>query len=199
MNTPQKISLKPGNMLNPAPVVMVSCGETPDEYNIITVAWTGTLCSDPPMCYISVRPERHSYPILKERKQFVINLVNEPMAAVCDWCGVRSGKKYNKFLETNLTPVRGSVVKAPMIYESPVNIECEVTEIVPLGTHDMFIAKVVAVHADPRYLDKKTGALDLKRANLVAYSHGQYYTLGKILGKFGFSVEKKTKRGDRGQ
>ena len=186
--------MKPGNMLNPTPVVMVSCGETPDEYNIITVAWTGTLCSDPPMCYISVRPERYSYTILKERKQFVINLVNEPLAAVTDWCGVRSGKKYNKFLETNLTPVKASVVKAPMIYEAPVNIECEVTEIVPLGTHDMFMAKVVAVHADPRYLDKKTGALDLKCANLVAYSHGQYYGLGKILGKFGFSVEKKPKK-----
>lgn len=178
-------------MLNPTPVVMVSCGETPDEYNIITVAWTGTLCSDPPMCYISVRPERHSYAILKERKQFVINLVNEPLAAVTDWCGVRSGKKYNKFFETNLTPLRGSVVKAPLIYEAPVNLECEVTNIVPLGSHDMFMAKVVAVHADPKYLDKKTGALDLKRANLVAYSHGQYYGLGKILGKFGFSVEKK--------
>lgn len=191
MQNPQKQSLKPGNMLNPTPVVMVSCGETPDEYNIITVAWTGTLCSDPPMVYISVRPERHSYNIIKERKQFVINLVNEPLAATTDWCGVRSGKKYNKFFETNLTPKRGSVVKAPLIYESPVNIECEVTEIIPLGSHDMFMAKVVAVHADPRYIDKKTGALELKRANLVAYSHGQYYGLGKILGKFGFSVEKK--------
>lgn len=178
-------------MLNPTPVVMVSCGESPDEYNILTVAWTGTICSDPPMCSISIRPERHSYNIIKERKQFVINLVNEPLAAVTDWCGVRSGKKYNKFFETNLTPVRGKVVKAPLIYESPVNIECEVTEIIPLGSHDLFLAKVVAVNADPRYLDKKTGALDLKRANLVTYSHGQYYGLGKILGKFGFSVEKK--------
>ena len=142
MNFNQKIQLKVGNMLNPTPVVMVSCGETPDEYNIITVAWTGTLCSDPPMCYISVRPERHSYAILKERKQFVINLVNEPLAAATDWCGVRSGKKYNKFFETNLTPIRGNVVKAPMIYESPVNLECEVTDIVSLGSHNMLAENI---------------------------------------------------------
>ena len=186
-----KRQLKPGNMLNPTPVVMVSCGETPDEYNIITIAWCGTLCSDPPMCYISVRPNRHSYPILKERQEFVINLVSNELTERTDWCGVRSGAKYNKFIETGLTPIRGSVVKAPMIYESPVNIECVVKQVIPLGTHDMFMAEIVAVHADESLFDKKTGAMHLERANLVAYSNGHYYNLGKIIGKFGFSVEKK--------
>ncbi|MEG1556244.1 MAG: flavin reductase family protein [Bacteroidales bacterium] len=183
--------LKGGNMLNPAPVVMVSCGNTPDEYNIITVAWAGTICSDPPMCYISVRPERHSYGIIKERGEFVINLVNENLVAVTDWCGVRSGKKFNKFLETNLTPVKANKVGAPLIYESPINLECVVKQIVTLGSHDMFIAEIVAVNADEILFDKKSNAMELKRANLVTYSHGHYYGLGKILGKFGFSVAKK--------
>ena len=186
-----KRQLKAGNMLNPAPVVMVSCGETPDEYNIITVAWCGTVCSDPPMCYISVRPERHSYPILKERQEFVINLVSSELAERTDWCGVRSGKKFNKFLETDLTPVRGSKVKAPLIYESPVNLECIVKQVIPLGSHDMFLAEIVAVHASEILFDKKSGAMHLERANLICYSNGHYYQLGKIIGKFGFSVEKK--------
>jgi len=186
-----KRQMKAGNMLNPAPVVMVSCGETPDEYNIITVAWCGTVCSDPPMCYISVRPERHSYPILKERQEFVINLVSSELAERTDWCGVRSGKKFNKFLETDLTPVRGSKVKAPLIYESPVNLECVVKQVIPLGSHDMFLAEIVAVHASENLFDKKSGAMHLERANLVCYSNGHYYQLGKIIGKFGFSVEKK--------
>lgn len=178
-------------MLNPAPVVMVSCGSTPDEYNIITLAWAGTICSDPPLCSISIRPERHSYNIIKKNKEFVINLTNEDLVKVTDWCGVRSGKKYNKFLETNLTPVKATKVKAPLIYESPVNLECVVRDVIPLGSHDMFIAEVVAVHANENLFDKKNNALELKRANLVTYSHGHYYGLGKILGKFGFSVEKK--------
>lgn len=183
--------LKPGNMLNPTPVVMVSCGNTPELYNIITVAWTGTICSDPAMCYISVRPSRHSYNIIKEEKEFVINLVNEKLVTITDWCGVKSGKKINKFLTTGLTPIRGEKVKAPLIYESPVNLECVVKDIVTLGTHDMFIAEIVAVHADQSLFDKKNDALLLERANLVAYSHGQYYNLGKKIGKFGFSVQKK--------
>ena len=194
---PTKRQLKAGNLLNPTPVVMVSCGETPDEYNIITVAWCGTVCSDPPMCYISVRPERHSYPILKERKEFVINLVSTELAERTDWCGVRSGKKFNKFLETDLTPVRGSAVKAPMIFESPVNLECVVKQIIPLGTHDMFLAEIVAVHANESLFDPKSGAMRLERAHLVSYSNGHYYELGKIIGKFGFSVEKKNKAQSR--
>ena len=187
----EKRELKPGNMLNPTPVVMVSCGSTPDEFNIITIAWCGTLCSDPPLRYISVRPNRHSYPILKERKEFVINLVSNELAERTDWCGVRSGAKFNKFVETGLTPVRGTHVKAPMIFEAPVNLECVVKQVIPLGTHDMFMAEIVAVHADESLFDKKTGAMHLERANLVAYSNGHYYGLGKIIGKFGFSVQKK--------
>lgn len=194
---PTKRQLKAGNLLNPTPVVMVSCGETPDEYNIITVAWCGTVCSDPPMCYISVRPERHSYPILKERKEFVINLVSTELAERTDWCGVRSGKKFNKFLETDLTPVRGSAVKAPMIFESPVNLECVVKQVIPLGTHDMFLAEIVAVHANESLFDPQSGAMRLERAHLVSYSNGHYYELGKIIGKFGFSVEKKNKAQSR--
>ena len=188
-----KRTLKPSSILNPVPVVMVSCGETMDEYNIITVAWTGTVCSNPPMCYISMRPERHSYDIIKRTGHFVINLVTTDLVSRTDWCGVRSGKKYNKFLETDLTPVKASKVKAPLIYECPVNIECEVKQIIPLGSHDMFLAEVVAIHADERLFDRKTDELQLYKANLAAYSHGQYFGLGKILGKFGFSVQKKTK------
>ena len=183
--------LRAGNMLNPSPVVMVSCGSTLDEYNIITIAWTGTVCSDPPMCFISVRPERHSYQLIRESGEFVINLVSRELAPIADWCGVRSGKKYNKFLETGLTPVHGSHVSAPLIDEAPVNIECKVTQVIPLGTHDMFLAEVVAVHANEKLFNHKTDALELQRANLVSYSHGHYYDLGKIIGKFGFSVERK--------
>ena len=179
-------------MLAPVPPVLLSCGGT-EEFrpNIITVAWAGTVNSDPPMCSISVRPERHSYEIIKQSGEFVINLVNKQLAPLADWCGVRSGRKYNKFLETGLTPVRATQVNAPMIEESPVNLECKVTQIIPLGSHDMFLAEVVAVHANEKLFSLKTDALDLKRADLVAYSHGHYYTLGEIIGKFGFSVEKK--------
>lgn len=187
----RKRLLRGGNMLNPTPVVMVSCGSTPDEYNIITIAWAGTINSDPPMCSISVRPERHSYGIIKREGSFVINLVNKELTPFADWCGVRSGKKYNKFMETGLTPVRASKVNAPMIEESPVNLECKVTQVIPMGSHDLFLAEVVAVHVNESLFSKKTDAIELFRANLVTYSHGHYYTLGEKLGKFGFSVEKK--------
>ena len=186
-----KRTLRGGNMLNPTPVVMVSCGSTLDEYNIITIAWAGTVCSDPPMCSISVRPERYSYDIIKKEGSFVINLVNKQLAPYADWCGVRSGRKYNKFVETGLTPVRATQVNAPMIEESPVNLECKVTQVLPLGSHDMFLAEVVAVHVNEKLFSPKTDAIDLRRADLVTYSHGHYYTLGEIIGKFGFSVEKK--------
>lgn len=189
----EKVLLKAGNMLNPAPAVMVSCGSSLDDYNIITVAWAGTICSDPPMCSISIRPERHSYSIIKREKEFVINLATEALASVTDWCGVRSGKKFNKFFESGLTPVKGTKVNAPLIFESPVNLECIVKDIIPLGSHDMFTAEIVAVHTDPNLFDKKTNALQLERGRLLAYSHGHYYTLGKRIGKFGFSVQKKAK------
>lgn len=190
-STINKRTLKPSSLLNPVPVVLVSCGETMDEYNIITVAWTGTVCSNPPMCYISLRKERHSYDIIKRTGNFVINLVTTDLVSRTDWCGVRSGSKYNKFLETDLTPIRADKVNAPLIYECPVNIECEVKQIIPMGTHDMFLAEVVAIHANEKLFDRKTDELQLYKANLVAYSHGQYFALGKILGKFGFSVQKK--------
>lgn len=191
MGKTRKRTLRGGNMLNPTPVVMVSCGSTLDEYNIITIAWTGTVNSDPPMCSISVRPNRHSYPILKKTGEFVINLVDKELTPFADWCGVRSGKKYNKFLETGLTPIRATKVNAPMIEEAPVNLECKVTQVIPLGTHDLFLAEIVAVHVNEKLFSSKTDAIDLQRAKLVTYSHGHYYALGEKLGKFGFSVEKK--------
>lgn len=186
-----KHSWKPGTMIYPLPAVMVSCGSSPEEYNIITVAWVGTLCTNPPMCYISVRPERHSYPILKREMEFVINLTTEEMAYATDWCGVNSGRDHRKFEEMRLTPGRAEVVRAPIIEESPLSIECRVREILALGSHDMFIADVVNVLADDRYLDPETGAFDMQRAHLIAYSHGNYYTLGDAIGKFGWSVRKK--------
>ena len=180
-------------MIYPLPAVLVSCGETPEEYNMLTVAWTGTICSDPAMCYISVRPERHSYDLIKRTGEFVINLTTEALARATDWCGVKSGKDVNKWREMGLTPAPASVVKAPLIEESPVSIECRVKQILPLGTHDMFIAEVVNVVVDEEYLDE-TGKFDMVRAGLMAYSHGEYFTLGKSFGHFGWSVRKKAKR-----
>ncbi len=188
-----KITWKPGTMIYPVPAVMVSCGDTEEDFNIITVAWTGTICSDPPMCYISVRKNRHSYDIIKKTGEFVINLTTKDLAKATDWCGVKSGKKVNKFKEMNLTPISASKVKVPMIKESPINIECQVLEIKELGTHDMFLAEVVAVNADKKYLNPDTGEFDLSKAEPIAYSHGFYYKLGKKIGKFGWSVQKKKK------
>lgn len=185
---------KPGNMIYPLPAVMVSVGNSPESYNIITIAWTGTICSDPPMCYISVRKGRHSYKTLKETGEFVINLTTKDLAYATDWCGVRSGRQYNKFEEMHLTPGKASVVSAPIIEESPVNIECKVTEVKELGTHDMFIAEVVNVKADEQYIDEKTGAFSLQKSNPICYSHGHYFEVGKKIGKFGYAVEKKKKR-----
>ena len=189
-----KVDWKPGTMIYPLPAVMVSLGETIEEYNIITIAWTGTLCTDPPLCYISVRPERHSYEILQRTREFVINLTTRSLAFATDWCGVRSGRQYRKFAEMKLTPGPASKVKAPIIMEAPINIECRVIEVRRLGSHDMFMAEVVNVKADTRYLDPRTGAFDLAKAEPLAYAHGQYFTLGQKLGKFGFSVEKKRKQ-----
>lgn len=188
--TSVKQDWKPGTMIYPLPAIMVSCGSTPEEYNIITVAWTGTICTNPPMCYISVRPERYSYEILKKNMEFVINLTTKDMAHATDWCGVRSGKTYNKFKETGLTPGKCSIVSAPLIEESPLCIECRIKEIISLGTHDMFIANVVNVRADEQYLNTETGKFDLAASNLLSYVHGGYYELGDKVGKFGWSVEK---------
>jgi len=181
-------------MIYPLPAVMVSLGETPEEYNIITIAWTGTLCSDPPLCYISVRPERHSHAILTRTREFVINLTTRSLARATDWCGVRSGRQYKKFEEMRLTPGPATKVKAPIIVEAPINIECRVLEIRTLGTHDLFMAEVVNVKADEQYIAPRTGAFDLAKAEPLAFAHGHYFTLGRKIGKFGFSVEKKRKK-----
>lgn len=186
-----KVNWKPGTLIYPLPALMVSCGEKPEDYNILTVSWTGTICSDPAMCYISVRKSRHSYDIIKNSGCFVLNLTTEALAFATDWCGVKSGKDVNKFSEMKLTAAPAQCVKAPIIVESPLNIECEVVEIKELGTHDMFIAKVVNVQADSKYIDPKTDAFDLEAAKLLTYSHGQYYQLGNRIGKFGWSVQKK--------
>lgn len=182
---------KPGTMIYPLPAALVTCGSCEEEYNIITVAWVGTICTNPPMCYISVRPERHSYPILKKNMEFVINLTTKDMAFATDWCGVRSGKDYNKFQKMKLTPGKAAMVQAPLIEESPLCIECRVKEIVALGSHHMFIADVVNVKADDKYLNSETGKFELAQSNLLVYAHGGYYELGEKIGKFGWSVEKK--------
>ena len=189
-----KVSWKPGTMIYPLPALMVSCGSDESDYNILTVAWTGTVCTNPPVCYISLRPERHSYEIIKRTGEFVLNLTTRALARATDWCGVRSGRAFNKFCEMHLTPIKGEVVSAPVIAQSPLNIECKVRQIVPLGSHDMFIADVVNVQADDSLIDLKTGHFDLEKAQLIAYSHGQYYELGRRIGKFGWSVERKKKR-----
>lgn len=185
------ISWKPGTMIYPLPAAMISCGASEEEYNIITISWMGTICSNPPMCYISVRPERHSYEIIKRTGEFVINLTNEELAYATDWCGVKSGKDFNKFNEMKLTPLKAEMINAPIIKESPLCIECKVKEIIPLGSHDMFIADVVNVQADARYIDEETDKFDLQEAKLIAYSHGQYYKLGEEIGRFGWTVKKK--------
>ena len=163
-----KHNWKPGTMIYPLPAVLVSCGATPEEYNLFTVAWTGTVCTNPPMCYISVRPERYSYPIIRRQGEFVINLTTEDLAF--------------------------ATVRAPIVEEAPVCIECRVKEIVPLGSHDLFLAEVVNVQADDRYLNPETGKFELDRANPLVYTHGEYFGLGKKIGKFGWSVEKKKKK-----
>lgn len=194
-----RINWKAGTMIYPLPAVMVTCGDSEENYNIVTVAWTGTICTNPPMCYISLRKERHSHSIIKENKEFVINLTTEDLAKATDWCGVKSGRDYNKFKEMNLTSLKAQKVKAPLIEEAPINIECIVKDIVELGSHDMFIAEVVAVNADSTYLDEETGAFKLSKAKPLAYSHGHYFGLGDYKGKFGFSVMNKKKKKKQNQ
>ena len=184
-----KESWKAGNMLYPVPAVMVSCQRNGEKPNIITVAWAGTICSDPAMVSISIRPERYSYDIIKDSGEFVINLVNTELTGACDWCGVRSGRDYDKFKELKLSEYKSEFMAVPAIDESPVNIYCKVKKIEKLGSHDMFIAEVVGVTVDDKYMDEK-GRFDLKAANLMAYSHGEYFALGKKLGRFGYSVKK---------
>ena len=179
-----------GNMLYPLPAGMVSCQRPGEKPNIITVAWTGTVCSSPAMVSVSVKPERYSYGILKETGEFVINLTTEKLARAADFCGVRSGRDVDKFAQMNLTPGQAVHVHAPVIEESPVNLECRTTQILELGSHHMFIAEVLGVDVDARYLDEN-GKFRLNQAGLIVYSHGAYFGLGKNIGKFGYSVKKR--------
>ena len=188
----KKQNWKAGNMLYPVPAVMVSCkakeeGACP---NIITLAWTGTVCSDPVMLSISVRPERYSHDIIEKSGEFVVNLVTEKLTRACDWCGVRSGRDYDKFREMKLTPFVSEYSEVPGIAESPVNIYCKVDSVIKLGSHDLFLARVKGVTVDDKYMDE-TGRFDLSATKLIAYSHGEYFTLGEKLGRFGYSVKKK--------
>lgn len=182
---------KPGNMVYPVPAVMVTAADREGKSNIITIAWTGTVCTNPPMAYISVRPERYSYGMLKETGEFVINLTTEKLVRATDYCGVKSGRDTDKWKETGLTPIPAQEVNVPLIKESPVNIECRVSEIRELGSHHMFLARVVAVDVDEAYLNEQ-GRFELQKAAPIVYSHGEYYGLSSLLGTFGYSVRKKT-------
>lgn len=184
---------KPGNMVYPLPAVLVSVTDKKGKDNVFTVAWTGTVCTNPAMVYISVRPSRYSYPMIKETGEFVINLTTKNLAYATDFCGVKSGREIDKFQKCHLTKEKGQYVEAPLIKESPVNIECRVVQTIACGSHDMFLAKVLAVHADKKYMDDK-GKFDLTKAKPIVYNHGEYYDLGKKIGKFGYSIAKKDGR-----
>ena len=186
-----KVSLNAGALLAPVPAVMVSCGDM-ENSNIITIGWCGILNTSPAKTYISVRPSRYSYGIIKEKREFVINLVPDILAKKADYCGIYTGKKVDKFKKCGFTKEKASIVSAPMIAECPISIECKVTDIIPLGTHDMFMADIVNVNVDPRLLEGEK--LCINRAHLCAYAHGEYYKLGGRIGKFGFSVKKRTQR-----
>ena len=186
-----KVTWKSGTFIYPLPAVMVSCG-TMEESNIITVAWTGIIITDPAMCYISVRPTRHSYEMIKKTGEFVINLTTKDLAYATDWCGVKTGAKVDKFKEMKLTKEKANFVNCPMIKESPVSVECKVKEIRELGSHHMFVAEILGINADEKYINEN-GAFDISKCDLIAYSNGNYYSLGKKIGRFGFSVQKKKK------
>ena len=185
-----KISFKPGNMLYPLPAVLVSVADSKGNTNLITVAWAGTICTNPPMLSISVRPNRFSHHMIEETGEFVVNLTTKELVYATDYCGVKSGRDVDKWKEAKLTPVASEVVKAPCIKESPVNIECRVTQVDRLGSHDLFLAEVAAVHVDDAYMDEH-GAFHLSQAQPIVYCHGEYFDLGRKLGKFGYSVKKR--------
>ena len=184
-----KIKWKAGAFEYPIPAALITCG-TMENSNIMTVAWTGIINSKPPMVYISVRPERYSYDIIKNTKEFVINLTTEELTYATDWCGVKSGRDFDKFKEMNLTKEKANFVKCPLIKESPVSIECKVVDIKELGSHSMFIAEVLSIDPDEKYIDEN-GEFDISKCNLIAYANGGYYALGEKKGKFGYSVQKK--------
>lgn len=184
---------KAGNMIYPLPAVMVSCRDKQGNDNIITIAWTGTICTNPAMAYISVRPERHSYNMIKETGEFVINITTKELVYATDYCGVCSGRDVDKFAKLKLTKEDAVHVNVPMIKESPINIECRVERIEELGSHHMFVAKVLAVHADSKYMDER-GKFDLSKAEPIVYSHGEYYSMGSKLGTFGYSIKKQKRK-----
>lgn len=187
-----KVSWKSGTFIYPIPAVMVSCGDM-EKSNIITVAWTGILNTNPATVYISVRPTRYSYNIIKETKEFAINLTTTKLARATDWCGVKTGAKFDKFKEMNLHKEKAKFINCPLIKESPVSIECRVKEIKDLGSHHMFVAEVLSIDADDEYIDEN-GAFDISKCDLIAYANGGYYSLGRKIGKFGYSVQKKKRR-----
>ena len=192
----EKITWKGGTFIYPLPAVMVSCGDMKNA-NIITVAWTGIINTNPAMCYISVRPERFSYGIIKKNREFVINLTTKELAKITDWCGVKSGRDVDKFKEMGLTKEKATIVKAPMIAESPISVECKVKKIVSLGSHDMIMAEIVAINVSDKFVNDK-GAFDISKCDLMAYANGGYYSLGKKIGQFGFSVMKKSTKKKKG-
>lgn len=192
-----KINFKPGNMLYPLPAVLVSCGNIHGTSNLFTVAWAGTVCTNPPMLSISVRPERYSYDLIRKSGEFVVNLTTEKLAFATDFCGVRSGRDIDKWESCHLTKETADIVKCPMVQESPVNIECKVDKIMELGSHHMFLARVIAVHVDDTFMDEK-GTFHLDQSNLLAYSHGIYLSPGKPLGTFGYSIRKKGGKKEKG-
>ena len=191
-----KITWKGGTFVYPLPAVMVSCGDMKNS-NIITVAWTGIINTNPAMCYISVRPKRFSHELIKKNGEFVINLTTKELARATDWCGVKSGKDFDKFKEMGLTKEKATIVKSPMIAESPISVECKVDKIVPLGSHDMITAKIVAINVSDKFVNEK-GAFDISKCDLMAYANGGYYPLGKKIGQFGFSVMKKSTKKKKG-
>ena len=191
-----KITWKGGTFVYPLPAVMVSCGDM-KKSNIITVAWTGIINTNPAMCYISVRPERFSHELIKKNGEFVINLTTKELARATDWCGVKSGRDFDKFKEMGLTKEKATIVKSPMIAESPISVECKVDKIVPLGSHDMITAKIVVINVSDKFVNEK-GAFDISKCDLMAYANGGYYPLGKKIGQFGFSVMKKSTKKKKG-
>lgn len=188
-----KESWKAGTLIYPLPAILVSCANNETgEVNVFTASWVGTVCTNPPMCYVSIRPERHSYHIIKESMEFALNLTTYRMAEVTDWCGVVSGKRKDKFAHSELLKTYpAKMIQAPLLEASPISLECKVKEIIPLGSHDMFLAEVVNVQADTKYLDPDTGGFDMEKAGLLAYAHGEYFKLGEFIGHFGWSVSKK--------
>lgn len=189
-----RIDWKPGTLIYPLPAVLISCGTMEDgEANLLTASWVSTICTNPPMCVVGIRPERHSHGIIREHGAFGINLTTVSMAKETDWCGVVSGRKEDKFATCGFTKEPGSKLGVPLIEESPISLECQIREIKSLGSHDMFLADIVGVRADEAYIDPETGAFDMQRAELLVYAHGGYFGLGDYIGHFGWSVRKKDK------